>query len=54
MNIAWAFFLLIKAVNKIEDFTDGEYDPTVGTELKLLAVEELLSEIHHELREDGK
>ena len=54
INIAWAVFLLIKAVNRIEDLEDREYGPTFDTKPNLLAVEKLLNEIRHELREDRK
>ena len=50
MIIAWAVFLLIKAVNKIEDFVEGEIDDEQPVKPKPLTVEQLLTEIRDEIR----
>ena len=52
MIIGWAIFLLIKAVNKIEDLADGKDELTIDTKSKPPTAEELLTEIRDELRED--
>ena len=54
MTIAWAIFLLMKAVNKIEDLADGKDELTIDTKPKPPTPEELLTEIRDELREDKK
>ena len=50
MIIAWAVFLLIKAVNKIEDFVEGENDDEQSVKPKPPTVEQLLTEIRDEIR----
>ena len=50
MIIAWAVFLLIKAVNKIEDIVEGENDDEQPAKPKPPAVEQLLTEIRDEIR----
>ena len=52
--IASAIFLLIKAVNKIEDLADGKDELTIDTKSKPPTADELLTEIWDELREDRK
>ena len=54
MIIAWAVFLLIKAVNKIEDLVDGDEDVGVEAKSKPLSVEDLLTQIRDEIRESRK
>ena len=54
MIIAWAVFLLIKAVNKIEDLVDGDEDVGVEAKSKPLSVEDLLTQIRDEMRENRK
>ena len=50
MIIAWAVFLLIKAVNKIEDIVEGENDDEQPAKPKPPNVEQLLTEIRDEIR----
>jgi large conductance mechanosensitive channel len=50
MIITWAVFLLIKAVNKIEDFVEGEKDDEKPIKPKPPTVEQLLTEIRDEIR----
>ena len=50
MIIAWAVFLLIKAVNKIEDFVEGVNDDEQPVKPKPPTVEQLLIEIRDEIR----
>ena len=50
MIIAWAVFLLIKAVNKIEDIVEGENDDEQSVKPKPPTVEQLLTEIRDEIR----
>ena len=50
MIIAWAVFLLIKAVNKIEDFVEGQNDDEHPAKPKPPTVEQLLTEIRDEIR----
>jgi len=50
MIIAWAVFLLIKAVNKIEDLVEGDGDAEPPIKPKPPTVEELLTEIRDEIR----
>ena len=50
MIIAWAVFLLIKAVNKIEDFVEGQNDDEQPAKPKQPTVEQLLTEIRDEIR----
>jgi large conductance mechanosensitive channel len=50
MIITWAVFLLIKAVNKIEDFVEGENDDEKPIKPKPPTVEQLLTEIRDEIR----
>ena len=54
MIIAWAVFLLIKAVNKIEDLVDGDENVGVEAKSKPLSVEDLLTQIRDEMRENRK
>ena len=54
MIIAWAVFLLIKAVNKIEDLVDGDEDVGVEAKPKPPSVEVLLTQIRDEMRENRK
>ena len=54
MIIAWAVFLLIKAVNKIEDLVDGDEDVGVEAKPKPPSVEDLLTQIRDEMRENRK
>ena len=54
MIIAWAVFLLIKAVNKIEDLVDGDEDVGVEAKSKPLSVEDLLTQIRDEMRKNRK
>ena len=54
MIIAWAVFLLIKAVNKIEDLVDGDEDVGVEAKSKPPSVEDLLTQIRDEMRESRK
>ena len=54
MIIAWAVFLLIKAVNKIEDLVDGDEDFGVEAKPKPPSVEDLLTQIRDEMRENRK
>ena len=50
MIIAWAVFLLIQAVNKIEDLVEGDDDEEQPEKPKPPTVEELLTEIRDEIR----
>jgi len=50
MIIAWVVFLLIKAVNKIEDFVEGQNDDEQLAKPKPPTVEQLLTEIRDEIR----
>lgn len=50
MIIAWAVFLLIKAVNKIEDFVEVQNDDEHPAKPKPPTVEQLLTEIRDEIR----
>lgn len=54
MIIAWAVFLLIKAVNKIEDLVDGDEEGEVEEKPKPPTVEELLTQIRDEMRDNSK
>jgi len=54
MIIAWAVFLLIKAVNKIEDLVDGENEEEMELRPKPPTAEELLTQIRDELRDSKK
>ncbi len=54
MIIAWAVFLLIKAVNKIEDLVDGENEEEMEAGPKPPTAEELLTQIRDELRDSKK
>ena len=54
MIIAWAVFLLIKAVNKIEDLVDGDEDDGVEAKPIPPSVEDLLTQIRDEIRESRK
>ena len=54
MIIAGAIFLLIKAVNKIEDLAEGKDELTIDTKSKPPTAKELLTEIRDELREHRK
>jgi large conductance mechanosensitive channel len=54
MIIAWAVFLLIKAVNKIEDLVDGDEEDGVEAKPKPPSVEDLLTQIRDEIRESRK
>ena len=52
MIIAWAVFILVKVVNKVEDLVDGEEDDAVveSPTPKPPTVEELLTEIRDSLK----
>ena len=54
MIIAWAVFLLIKAVNKIEDLVDSDENDGVEAKPKPPSVEDLLTQIRDEIRESRK
>ena len=52
MIVAWAVFLLIKLVNKLEDIVSGDKDvaEAITEPTKSPSVEELLIEIRDELK----
>ena len=54
MIIAWAVFLLIKAVNMIEEVVDGDDDDSVEVKPKPPTAEDLLIQIRDEMRESRK
>lgn len=54
MIIAWVVFLLIKAVNKIEDLVDGDDEDGVEAKPKPPSIEDLLTQIRDEMRDNSK